>query len=77
MLLGLRLHQLLVYTAIFILTFGCEFPALGKRKALSGACRQRKMGHWRTVSRRRRAVLYPRSVGFIMGAGIHEPRHMA
>ncbi len=23
------------------------------------------MGHWRTVSRRRRAVLYPRSVGFI------------
>ncbi len=60
--LGLRLHRWRS-TAIFALTFGCEFPALGKlRSTLGSACRQRKMGHWRTVSRRRRAVLYPRSV---------------
>lgn len=36
MVLGLRLHRLWS-TAIFILTFGCEFPALGKHAQHSQA----------------------------------------
>ncbi|VEA59105.1 TsgA protein -like protein [Salmonella enterica subsp. salamae] len=68
----------LVYLAIFILTFGCEFPALGKHAQHSQApVAKEKWGRWRTVSRRRRAVLYPRSIRlYLLGAGIRQrPRH--
>ncbi len=60
----------LVYVAIFILTFGCEFPVLGKRAAGQPAGRERKMGHRRAVPRHCGAVLHPRSAGlYLTGTG--------
>lgn len=69
----------LVYVAIFILTFGCEFGA-GQTCAKNGCSdRERKVGDRRAVSLHCGTVLHPRSVRFyLLGAGVcqrpgHEP----
>lgn len=71
----------LVYVAIFVLTFGCDFPVLGKKpRVKQPAGGEREVGHWRTVPLRCGAVLHPRSAGlYLLGTGIckepgHEPR---
>ena len=56
----------LVYVAIFILTFGCEFPVLGKSADYIRAGCERKMGYRRTVPLHRRAVLHPRPAGLYL-----------
>lgn len=71
----------LVYVAIFVLTFGCDFPVLGKKpRVKQPAGGEREVGHRRTVPLRCGAVLHPRSAGlYLLGTGIceepgHEPR---
>lgn len=56
----------LVYVAIFILTFGCEFPALGKHAPKRMLRQRKKSGDRRTVSLCCGVVLHPRSVRFYL-----------
>ncbi|VDZ76305.1 TsgA protein -like protein [Salmonella bongori] len=60
----------LVYLAIFILSFGCEFPALGKTCACQQNPRQskEKMGHRRVVSLRRPRCVTS-SVSWVLSPG--------
>nr|VUD25184.1 TsgA protein -like protein [Salmonella sp. NCTC 7297] len=79
MVLGLRCIGL-VYLAIFILTFGCEFPALGKHAQQPDApVVKEKWGIGVLFLAIRRAMLHPRSIGlYLLGTRIrqrlrHEP----